>query len=224
VLRGSAQRAALLLAGCAALIASGCGSSSKPTETGVRVQREDLIVAAQALRSAATGVEREARATRAAWPAVVDGLPGQASPATRRLVREAALHAAALPLPAPFTEERARALTGAASGLAGTFQIYRGLAGRGWKLIDYSLARLEGGPPAAASFARDNAALYIESVYDAHFAIAQAGKHLQNGYETLGGPEAFGRSLRQAEVNQLAGIYSEAKLRLHPHTGVRLGS
>ncbi len=224
MLRGSARRAALLLAGCAALIATGCGAAGRATETGLRLQREDLVVAAHALGQAEAGVEREARATHAAWPTVVNGLPAHISPATRRPVHEAALRAAALPLPAPFTEERSHALTGVASGLAGTYRSFRGLASRGWRLIDYSLALLEGGPDASAGFAKANAPLYIESVYDAHFALAQVGKHLQAGYETLGGPSAFGRSLTEDEVRQLAGVYSEAKLRLHPHTGVRLGS
>jgi len=224
VRRGSVVRAALLPAGCAALIATGCGSSKTATQTGLRLQREDLVVAAQALRSAETGVEREAQTARAAWPSVANGLPASAPPATRRLIREAALRAGALPLPAPFTEERSRALTGVAAGLAGTYRGSRSLAARGWKLIDYALGKVEEGPPASASFARKNVALYIESVYDAHFALAQIGKHLQAGYETLGGPQSFGSSLTQAEVSQLSNTYSEAKLRLHPHVGVRLGT
>ena len=114
MLRRSVQRAALLLAGCAALIATGCGSTSPAAEMGLRVQREDLVVAAQALRSAEAGVEREARATRAAWPSVVNGLPTSADPSARALINEAAGQAAALKLPAAFTEERSRSLTGVA--------------------------------------------------------------------------------------------------------------
>lgn len=223
-MRGPVRRAALLLAGGATLLAAGCGSSSRATDAGLRVQRKDLVVAARALAGAEAGVEREAKATRAAWPAVVNGLPAQADPSARARIHEASLQAAALRPPAPFSEERARGLTGAASGLAGTYQSFDRLAARGWRLVDYSLGQLDGGPPAAASFAKSNVALYIESIYDAHFALGQIGKHLLAGYKQLGGPAAFGTSLTQAEVEQLAGFYSEATLRLHPHVGVRLGS
>ena len=47
-------------------------------------------------------------------------------------------------------------------------------------------------------------ALYIESVYDGHFALAQIGKQLAAGYAKLGGATAFGRSLTPAQVQQLA--------------------
>ncbi len=222
--RGSARRAALLLMGGAALIGAGCGSNSQATETDLRVQREDLVVAAQALRSAGVSVQREARASRAAWPSVVNGLPAPAGARTRKLIGEAAMQAAALRLPPAFSEERSRALTGPASGLAGTYRSFTILAGRGWRQISYMLAQLERGPPASASFAKKNVALYIESVYDGHFAAAQIGKHLLAGYEHLGGAAAFGHSLTQSEVQQLVDSYSEANLRLHPHVGVRLGS
>ncbi len=66
--------------------------------------------------------------------------------------------------------------------------------------------------------------MYIESIYDAHFTLAQIGKKLLAGYEKLGGASDFGTALTQAEVNALAGAYSEASDRLHPHVGVRLGS
>ena len=67
-------------------------------------------------------------------------------------------------------------------------------------------------------------ALYIESVYDAHFGLAQIGKKLLAGYRKLGGQAAFGAALTQGEVDALADAYSEATDRLHPHVGVRLGS
>ena len=76
----------------------------------------------------------------------------------------------------------------------------------------------------SARFARENVALYIESVYDGHFALAQIGKQLLDGYRTLGGQAPFGGTLTQAEVDALASAYSEAADRLHPHVGVRLGS
>ena len=77
---------------------------------------------------------------------------------------------------------------------------------------------------AAARFARANVDLYIESVYDGHFELAQIADKLHKGYENLGGPAAFGESLTPAEVNALAAAYSEASARLRPHVGVRLGS
>jgi hypothetical protein len=83
---------------------------------------------------------------------------------------------------------------------------------------------MEHGSPAAARFARENVALYIESVYDAHFTLAQVGKALLTGYRKLGGPAAFERALSQAEVDALARTYSEPTDRLHPHVAVRLGS
>ena len=79
-------------------------------------------------------------------------------------------------------------------------------------------------PFSAARFARANVALYIESVYDAHFSLAQIGKHLLAAYKTLGGGGAFGASLTPAEVDALARAYSEGQDRLYPHVGVRFGS
>jgi hypothetical protein len=61
-------------------------------------------------------------------------------------------------------------------------------------------------------------------VYDAHFGLAQIGKKLLDGWEKLGGSGAFGASLPRGEVERLAGLYSEASDRLHPHDGVKLGS
>ena len=61
-------------------------------------------------------------------------------------------------------------------------------------------------------------------LYDAHFGLAQIGKQLLAGYKRLGGPAAFGSALSEAEVQQLADAYSEARDRLHPHSGVKLGS
>ena len=47
--------------------------------------------------------------------------------------------------------------------------------------------QIEHGSPASARFARENVALYIESVYDGHFDLAQIGKKLPAAYRTLGG-------------------------------------
>jgi hypothetical protein len=67
-------------------------------------------------------------------------------------------------------------------------------------------------------------ALYIESVYDAHFTLAQVGRKLLDGYRKLGGARTFGARLAQRRVDALARAYSEASDRLHPHVRVRLGS
>ncbi len=85
-------------------------------------------------------------------------------------------------------------------------------------------ARSTAAKVAAARFARANVNLYIESVYDGHFELAQISEKLHKAYENLGGPSAFGGSLTPAEVNAVAAAYSEASARLRPHVGVRLGS
>jgi hypothetical protein len=187
------------------------------------LQRHDLAAVSRALKQAEGPAAHEVATTRTAWPLVANGLPGD----TRALVRPvaaAAASAAKLKLPTVFEEAPAASLTGPASGLAGLFRTYQGLAKRGWQQIGAAIAEIERGSPAAARFARENSPLYIESVYDAHFALAQTGKQLSRAYTMLGGAPAFGRTLTRAEVNALAEAYSEAADRLHPHAGVRLGS
>jgi len=177
----------------------------------------------RALRASEGPAGQEVAATKAAWPLIANGLPAD----TRAIVppiAAASASAARVPLPALFGEAPAASLTGPASGLAGLFRTYAGLTTRGWELIGASIEQIQKGSPTGARFARENVALYIESVYDAHFALAQIGKQLTSAYKKLGGPAAFGSSLSQAEVNALAEAYSEASDRLHPHTGVRLGS
>ena len=168
----------------------------------------------------------EVAATRAAWPLVVDGLPADASlsASSRAAIGLASQRASALTLPSLFGEHEAASLTGPSSGIAGTFRSFSVLAARGWLLIDAAAGQVERGDSAAARFARENVALYIESVYDAHFGLAQIGKHLLAGYKTLGAASKFGASLTQTQVDGLADFYSEANDRLHPHSRVRLGS
>jgi hypothetical protein len=115
-------------------------------------------------------------------------------------------------------------LTGPGSSIAGLFRSYIGLASHGWQIIASSIDVIEHGSLAAAHFARANVALYIESVYDAHFAVAQIGKKVLDGYEKLGDGQAFGVALTRDEAEALADAYSEAMDRLHPHVAVRLGS
>jgi hypothetical protein len=123
-----------------------------------------------------------------------------------------------------FEEHHAAVLTGPGSGIAGLFRWASTLVARGWQQIDGAIEQIQHGSPAGARFARANVDLYIECVYDANFGLAQIGKKLLSGYNKVGGSKALGGSLAQAEVESLAAAFSEASDRLHPHTGVHLGS
>lgn len=212
----------LLLAGIALAGVGGCGGST-PSQAELRLEREDLIGVVRALQRSDGSVRAEVRTSKGTWPLVVDGLPAKVALA-RGPVRAAAAAAANVLVPAVLQEDRAGDLTGPAATIGGLYHGYIGLSKRGWQLIEGALAQIQHGPPSAASFARANVALYIESVYDGHFSLAQIGKHLLAGYEELGGSGAFGHSLTHAEVDAVARSYSEARDRLHPHVGVRLGS
>ncbi len=169
-------------------------------------------------------MQREVQATKAAWPLIIDGLPADIHKLPGAPLRIATERASALRLPSPFEEHHAASLTGPATALAGTFRSYYLLTGRGWRLIRAAVEQSEHGPRAAASFARANVALYIESVYDAHFALEQIGKQMPIDYQRLGGAGAFGSALTPSEVNALAQSYSEANDLLKPRARVRLGS
>jgi hypothetical protein len=215
---------ALPVLGGFALTLAGCSATHVATSPlALRLQRQDLAAVSRALRESEGPAAHEVAATRTAWPLVANGLPADTGPLLRP-VAAAAASAARVTLPPLFEEAPAASLTGPASGVAGLFRTYGGLATRAWQQIDAALAEIDHGSPAAARFARENSPLYIESVYDAHFALAQIGKQLRRAYTMLGGQPAFGRTLTQAEVNTLAQAYSEAADRLHPHVGVRLGS
>jgi hypothetical protein len=177
-----------------------------------------------ALSRAQGPVAAETAAAKRAWRLVADGLPQALSPALSVQVRNAAAAAAAVPSPPPLGEAQARALTGPAAQLAGLFRSYVLLTSRGWRMIAATVVEMEQGAPAAARFARENVALYIDSVYDGHFALAQVARKLLAGYRKLGGAAAFGPALSPRAVGALAGAYSEAAVRLHPHVGVRFGS
>jgi hypothetical protein len=211
----------------AVLVTAGCGggtSRTSSTPAALRLQREDLIAVSRALQSVQQPVSREVSATRVAWPLIANGLPaGSASPA-RPSIAAAANSAAAIRLPGLLEESMVSSLTGPASQLAGLFSAFDGLTSRGWQQIVAAMNAIEHGSPASARFAGENVALYIDSVYDGHFSLAQIGKKLSDGYRMLGGESAFGKNLSQAEVDALASTYSEAADRLHPHVGVRLGS
>ena len=143
---------------------------------------------------------------------------------TRLSIAAAGASAAKVKVPSLLDEAHAVSLIGPAAQLAGLFRAYAGLTDRGWKMIAASIEQIEHGRPASARFARDNVALYIESVYDGNFTVAQIGKQLRDGYHKLGGPAAFAGNLPEQQVDALASAYSEATDRLHPHVGVRLGS
>jgi len=217
--------AALLLGAVAAGALSGCGGSHRsPAE--LRLEREDLVAVTRALQRVQSPVTVELATAQRAWPLVVGGLPSGASAlATARApIAAAAASAVRIPTPSPLTEAQFVSLTGPGSPLASLFRSYTGLVTRGWTLIAAAIVQIEHGSPASARFARENVGLYIESVYDGHFDLAQIDKRLARGYHELGGQAAFGSALTQAEVDALGGAYSEATARLHPHVEIRFGS
>jgi hypothetical protein len=219
------RRTAPLLVGGAVLISSGCGGGgTAASAAGLRLQREDLIAVARALQGAQGEVAAEGRAAKAAWPLIANGLSAAPSAAGSATIDAATRSALAIHLPGLFEELKARGLTGPGSGLAGTFRRYLALSSTAWQQIQYAIGELRSGPGAQAVFAKANVALYIETVYDAHFSLAQIGKQLMAGYSKLDGPGAFGDSLSASEVAALSASYSEGNYRLHPHAGVRLGS
>ncbi len=218
-MRPFADLASVLLAA----LAGGCGSTSHAGEVSLRLQREDLIATARGLAALKGPAAAEVTAAKAAWPQIANGLPASASTRQRAAIAAAVTSAAAVRLPVLFSEQRAAGLTGPAAAMAGTMREFTGLAANGWRMVQHAL-QAEGKGGSAASFARANSPLYIESVYDAHFGLSQLGKKLIAGYAKLGGPGAFGKALTQAEVQRLADAYSEPAVRLHPHPGVKLGS
>ena len=218
------RSAALLFLGGAALALAGCGASKPPRPQALALERADLVAVARVLAREEPAIRSEVAATKVAWPLIIDGLPARSSTVTRPAIRAAVQRAAALTLPAIFEEREAGAITGPGSGIGSTYRAFSILAGRGWRMIGADAEAVEHGSPIAARFARANVALYIESVYDGHFTLAQIGKKLRAGYKTLGGQAAFGSSLTQAEVDALADTYSEPADRLYPHVGTRLGS
>jgi len=221
--------AALLLtlsgvAGAAGLLA-GCGrSGSASTPAAERLQREDLVATVRGLRQAEGSLRREMAAARIAWPQVANGLPASIPPSVRPALSTASEAARAIVVPPLMSERQARSLTGPAAGIASLFRTFDGLTERGWTLTGAASDEIESGSPPAARFARENVALYIDSIYDGHFDAALIGKSLLTGYEKLGGEAAFGGALIQAEVDALAGAYSPATEQLHPHPGVKLGA
>jgi hypothetical protein len=222
----TARVATMLLAGAVALlVASGCGLlKTPPTEAQLTLERGDLVALAHGLQGLEGQLGQSAAASRAAWPYVVNGIARHSPARGRAQVEQATAAAAALKLPAVLEEAGAQALTGPSSSIAGVFRTFVGLAPRGWMLIGAAIGELSEGPRVAKSFAGETVALYIESVYDGYFSLGQIGRKLADAYRTLGGADAFPGALSPAEVDALAGVYSEATFRLQPHPGVKLGS
>ncbi len=222
--RISAGQMALLILAAAALALAGCGAGSTTSPAALRLEREDFLAVTRGLSSARPSVEREVAAAKAAWPLIANGLPADTNAIPRAPIAAAGRAAAAIASPPVFDEANAATLTGAGAKLAGMFNSFSGLSEHGWRLTGAAIEQIEHGTAASARFARENAGLYIESIYDGHFILAKVGKQLLDGYRTLGGPAAFGAALTQREVDTLADAYSEASNRLHPHVGVRVGS
>jgi hypothetical protein len=206
------------------LAVDGCASSSTSTPQARALERADLIDVYHTLTSVEPSVRSEAAATKLAWPHVFAGVPDHYSASARRTIDTAEQRANALTIPAIFQERTSASLTGPASGLAGEFRSFSVLAARGWKLLDADIEQVEHGSPAAVRFAHANVGLYIEAVYDAHFTLAEIGKQMRKAWEKLEGAPAFGTTLTLAQIEALAGVYSEPNFRLYPHTGVKLGS
>ena len=214
----------LLLSGATIAVAS-CGTASETSSpAGLRLQREDLLAVSGALRTAEPSVAREVADARRAWPLVAHGLHAGSTASARSEVDTATKSSAKIELPALLEESQAASLTGPAAQLAGLFRNFAVLAALGWRMTGAAINQIQQGSTTEAGFARKNVALYIESVYDAHFELAQLGKQMLDGYRGLGGSKAFNGSLSLQEVDALARAYSVAADRLHPHVGVRLGS
>jgi hypothetical protein len=221
---GPVRRSMLPLALASVVVLAGCGgaTSKQSTPAALKLQREDLVAASKALGESEASIAAEVAASRKLWPHIAGATRASLSALPRSPRDAEAL--ARLPVPALFGEAQARSLTGPASQIAGLFRPSALLSTRSWRMLIASAAQIQSGSAEASRFARENAPLYVESIYDGHFALAQIGKKLLAGYEKLGGPSGFGASLTQAQVDALARAYSEPSIRLYPHVRVRLGS
>jgi hypothetical protein len=221
-----------LLIGATILIA-GCGSSSSSHQQSSRelaLERAQFEQVSNQLSGLEGAVKREVATSRVAWPSIADGLPQAPGSGLRTAVSAANTHAKRLPEPSFLAN--ARKLTGPASGIAGIYENYEQLAQRGWNLTEAAAQKIASAGSATtnvtaasasiaaqARFERANSPLYIDAIYDGHFDLSLLGKSLASGYEKLGGPQAFGPALTQAQVNALALAYSIPAVRLEPHPG-----
>jgi hypothetical protein len=216
--------ASLLAAGALTLALGGCAGSHKPTPASLALQRADFVDVSRQLIDVEPAVDSEVAATKRAWPHIDNGLPPRSGPIARALIRSASQRATAVGDDGMFEESTSASLTGAGAGIASDFRGFSSLAARGWQMIDAAVEQIAHARPVAARFARANVGLYVESVYDSHFALAQIGKKVLDSYKKLGGPEAFGAKLTLAEVEAIASAYSEPSDRLYPHETIKLGT
>jgi hypothetical protein len=226
--QGSVRLIALLaIVGVAVTLAAGCGSKSPSahnlpaTPAALRLQRSDLEFVVRGLRAVERPIRAELSATRAAWPTVADGFPKAVSKRDDVAISKASARANTLPTPSFLP--RAGELTGPASGIAGLYLSFNALASRGWKLIDATASAAEHGPRAADRFLRANVALYIGSVYDAHFNLAAIGKNLRRAYTKLGASAAFGKALTRDTLDRVAAAYEPHSALLQPHPHAKFG-
>jgi hypothetical protein len=153
-------------------------------------------------------------AARAAWPALAPGLPARAGPALRGAIARALARAKQVPTPAFMAV--AKRLTGPSADVAGRLESFAGLSRRCWEQVALAAGEQTGRAPAAVRFLRANAGLYIGCVYDGHYNLSTIGEVLLKGYRELGGAQAFGAALGQAQARALARAYSPASARLQP--------
>jgi hypothetical protein len=231
VARVSAWILGIALLISATMLIAGCGSGSSSHAQSSRelaLERAQFKQVSSQLSSLQAGVKREVAASRVAWPSIAGGLPQTQGGGLRTAVGAANARAKALPEPSFLSN--ASKLTGPASGIAGIYENYEQLAQRGWNLTEAAVQTIVSAESAATnvtaasasaaaqtSFERANSPLYIDAIDDGHFDLSLLGKSLASGYDKLGGPEAFGAALTQAQVNALAGAYSIPAVRLEPH-------
>jgi hypothetical protein len=115
------------------------------------LKREDLIATVRTLEEVRAPVASEVAAAKAVWPSIAKGVPRAPAPLHAR-IEAAAASASALRVPAPFSEESSRSLTGPATTIAGTYRTFAELSRSGWQLIAADARAIEGGSPAAARF------------------------------------------------------------------------
>jgi hypothetical protein len=205
------------LALVASIAACGSGTTRSPGNRELALERAQLVHVVGGLHAVVGPVRREVTAARTAWPLIANGLPPALPGTLRAAVGRAVAGAQALAEP-PFLAN-ATQITGPAAGIAGLYESYERLAERGWRLTEAGIDAIVSANPTAASFERENSPLYIDAIYDSHFNLSLVGKSLMSAYEQLGGPQAFGATLPQSEINALAATYSIPAVRLEPHPG-----
>jgi hypothetical protein len=172
--------AGLALGGLAVLVLTtalaGCGSSSgaaKALEPGAspaqrKLERTDLAIVSHGLLGAERTVEREVSASRAAWPAVAQGLPALVSPAEQRAIATASVQAQRIATPRFISY--AGELTGASAAIAGLLLSYEGLTQRGWT---FTLAAAAAGGAAGEAPGESSLQVFVPARGTAPQSVAQ---------------------------------------------------